>query len=161
MVISARQACRIVDHDELLAACPAGVLVVRLGRGLEPAASASWAERASAVRRQPYLGFAAWAQVRATLALSGRLGCVVTVCGYPVLLADLVAFGSRDGAEVTLDLEPPGDWAALLHERRLVTSPGPAWLLLGAQPYLGRAARARELGVPVNAGRSTTWSRWA
>ncbi|HEX3931859.1 MAG TPA: hypothetical protein VHW64_14230 [Nocardioides sp.] len=149
-----------LDHDALLAACPGGVFVIRLGRGLEPAASASWSERASSIARQPYLGFAAWVQVRARLAGAGRLGCVVTVCGYPVLLADLVSFGARDVGEVPIGLEPPGPWAGLLHQRRLVTSPGPAWLLLGGQPSLGRAGRSRVLGEPVNAGRSTTWSRW-
>ncbi|MBO0846554.1 MAG: hypothetical protein J2P22_14180 [Nocardioides sp.] len=153
-----------VDHAELLAACPGGVLVVRLGPGDEPQEGWPWTERARAFRIQPYLGFAAWLQVRAHLQAQARLACVVTVCGYPVLLADLVSFASQTGDEVDqveLGLEPPGDWSRLLQGHRLVTSPGPRWLLLGGQPYLGRAARARERGEPVNAGRSTTWTRWA
>jgi hypothetical protein len=77
-----------------------------------------------------------------------------------VLLADLVSF-EGEGDQVALGLEPPGDWSRLLHERRLATDPGPRWLVLGAQPCLGRVARARERGEPVNAGRSTTWTRWA
>ena len=58
-----------------------------------------------------------------------------------------------------LGLEHAGEWCRLLEGRRLVTSPGPRWLLLGAQPYLGRAARARQRGETVGAGRSTTWPR--
>jgi hypothetical protein len=148
-----------VEHEHLLAACPGGVMVVRLGPGDEPADAWSWERRAREVRHQPYLGFAAWLQVRAYLAARGRLACAVTVCGYPVLLADLVSFGG-DGDQVVLGLERPGEWSRLLHERRLTTAPGPRWLVLGSQPYLGRAA-GRERGEPVNAGRSTTWTRWA
>src|SRR4051812_38972971 len=154
-----------LDHDELLAACPGGVLVVRLASGAGPEASWPWVRRVEAVQRQPYLGLPAWLQIKARLSVSGRLPCVVTVCGDPVLLADLSSFVSVDddqeAAWVDLGLETPGPWAALLHERRLVTSPGPPWLLLGEQPYLGRAAPARDRGEPVGAGRSTTWTRWA
>jgi hypothetical protein len=109
---------------------------------------------------QPYLGFSAWLQVQAQLAEHGALACVVTVCGYPVLLADLVSFEGADD-QVRLGLDTPGEWSTRLHERRLVTSPGPRWLLLGEQPHLGRAARACERREPVNACRSTTWTRWA
>jgi hypothetical protein len=149
-----------LDHATLLGACPGGVFVVRLGRGEEPAPGDTWEERAETLSSQPYLGFAAWLQIGAYLAAHGRLACVGTVCGYPVLLADLTSFKAQ-GDGVRLGLERAGEWSRLLHERRLVTSPGPRWLLLGAQPYLGRAARAHERGEPVNAGRSTTWSRWA
>ena len=149
-----------IEHEDLLAACPGGVLVVRLGPGDEPENTWSWDRRVDAFQHQPYLGFAAWLQVCAYLAVHGRLASVVTVCGYPVLLADLVSFSGK-GDQVELGLERPGEWSRLLHERRLVTSPGPRWLVLGAQPYLGRAARARDRGEPVNAGRSTTWTRWA
>jgi hypothetical protein len=148
------------DHGDLLGACPGGVLVIRLARGEEPAPGASWEERMQAIRVQPHLGFAAWLQVCAFLSVHGRLAVVVTVCGYPVLLADLTSFRGA-GELVELGLEPPGEWSELLAGRRLVTSPGPRWLMLGGQPYLGRAARARERGEPVGAGRSTTWSRWA
>jgi hypothetical protein len=149
-----------IGHQDLLDACPGGVLVVRLGPGEEQDSSWDWERRAETVRLQPAVGFAAWLQVNALLAVSGRLACVVTVCGYPVLTADLVSFRGV-GDQVDLGLERPGTWASLLHERRLVTSPGPRWLVLGAQPYLGRAARAQERGEPVGAGRSTTWERWA
>jgi hypothetical protein len=149
-----------VDHATLLEACPGGVLVVRLGRGEEPASHDGWRALAEAFRLQPSLGFAAHLQVRAFLAAHGHLACVVAACGYPVLLADLVSFGDH-GDQVELGLEQPGEWSRLLHHRRLVTGPGPRWLLLGAQPCLGRAARARERDEPVEAGRSTTWSRWA
>jgi hypothetical protein len=77
-----------------------------------------------------------------------------------VLLADLVSFQVAED-RIELGLERPGAWSQLLHERRLVTSAGPPWLVLGAQPYLGRAARARDRGEPVNAARATTWTRWA
>ena len=80
-----------IEHEDLLAACPGGVLVVRLGPGDEPENTWSWDRRVDAFQRQPYLGFAAWLQVRAYLAVHGRLASVVTVCGYPVLLADLVS----------------------------------------------------------------------
>jgi hypothetical protein len=86
---------------------------------------------------------------------------VATVCGYPVLTADLVSLAVTADDRLDLGLEPPGAWAALLEHRRLVTSPGPPWLVLGEQPYLGRAQRARDRGEPVGAGRSTTWTRWA
>ena len=150
-----------VDHDSLLAASPGGVLVVRLGPGSEPGDDWSWERRVESYRRQPEISLGAWLQVRVSLRAHGRLACVVTVCGYPVLLADVVACRPVESGHLDLDLEQPGDWSRLLHERRLVTSPGPPWLLLGAQPYLGRAARARERGEPVGAARSTTWTRWA
>ena len=150
-----------VDHDELLAASPGGVLVVRMGPGSEPGDDWSWTRRVEAYRRQPEIALVAWLQVQAHLWVHQRLACVVTVCGYPVLLADLVSFDPAAAGEVELGLEPPGDWSRLLHEHRLVTSPGPPWLLLGAQPYLRGAEQARDRGEPVNEGRSTTWSRWA
>ena len=149
-----------IEHEDLLTMCPGGVLVVRVGPGDELEDTWSWDRRVEALRHQPYLGFAAWLQVRAHLAVHGRLASVFTVCGFPVLLADLVSFDGK-GDQVELGLERPEEWSSLLHERRLVTSPGPRWLVLGAQPYLGRAARARDRGEPVNAGRSTTWTRWA
>jgi hypothetical protein len=174
MLISSGEASRILgaegwsrprwpalDHATLLQACPAGVLVVRLGRGHEPPPGATWSDLADAVRFQPYLGFPAWLQVQAQLATGGRLACVVTVCGHPVLLADLVSFESVAGERIELGLERPGDWSALLHERRLVIGPGRRWLLLGARPCLGRAPHVRQRGEPANAGRSSTWTRWA
>jgi hypothetical protein len=151
---------RPLEHRALLDTCPGGVLVVRLGRGEEPAAGDSWAVRAEAFRRQRHPGLSAWLQVTAFVAVHGRLACVFTVCGRPVLTADLVSFRAA-GDQVELGLESPGGWSSLLRERRLVTGPGPRWLVLGAQPCLGRAAPARERGEPVDAGRSTTWSRWA
>ncbi len=150
-----------VDHDELMAASPGGVLVVRLGPGREPRDDWPWDRRVEVCRRQPEIALVAWLQVRAHLRTCGRLACVVTVCGFPVLLADLVCFDPDGAGSVDLGLERPGAWSRLLEERRLVTSPGPSWLLLGNQPYLGRAARARERGEPVGAGRSTVWSRRA
>jgi len=150
-----------VDHDELMAASPGGVLVVRLGPGMEPGDDWPWDRRVEACRRQPEIALIAWLQIRAHLRTCGRLACVVTVCGFPVLLADLVRFDPDGAGNVNLGLERPGDWSLVLEERRLVTSPGPSWLLLGSQPYLGRAARARERGERVGAGRSTVWGRWA
>jgi len=147
--------------DQLLAASPGGVLVVRLGPGSEPEDDWPWTRRVEAYRRQPEIALVAWLQVQAHLRVYERLACVVTVRGYPVLLADLVSFVPAAAGQVELGLERPGDWSRLLHDHRLVTSPGPSWLLLGAEPYLGRAARAGDRGEPVNAGRSTTWSRWA
>jgi hypothetical protein len=149
-----------VDHGTLLEACSGGVLVVRLARDEEPATSDSWSHRAEALRHQPDVGFAAWHQVRAGLSRHRRLACVATVCGYPVLLADLVGFVAR-GEHVELGLEPPGEWSRHLHRRRLVTRPGPRWLVLGAQSCPGRVVWPQERSEPVNAGRSTTWSRWA
>ncbi|MGC4111089.1 MAG: hypothetical protein QM747_11845 [Nocardioides sp.] len=159
--VRALAAWQPVDHDELLSACDGGVLVVRLERGLEPAASSSWADRAGAVCRQPYLGFAAWVRVRSLLDRAGRLACVVTVSGYPVLLGDLVGLGARLGDQVRIELEPPGEWADVLQGRRLVTPPGPAWQVLGGPRRAGCAAARPDVGVAANAGRSTTWSRWA
>lgn len=156
-----RVAWPVLDHAELLARSPGGALVVRLDPGDEPEPGASWVQRVDAVRRQPYLGFAAWLQVRSLLTEHGRLPCVATVCGSPVLLADLVSFVHAREDLVELGLESPGEWSTLLHARRLVTAPGPPWLVLGAQPYLGRARLARQRGEPVRAGRSTTWTRWA
>ncbi len=113
------------------------------------------------MRFQPYVGFPTWLTVWAFLGVHHRLACVVTVRGFPALLADLVSFEATDDDSVELGLERPGAWSDLLAGRRLVTSPGPPWLLLGAQPYLGRAAQVHARGEPVGAGRSTTWSRWA
>ena len=148
------------EHAALLEACPGGVLVIRLARGEEPASGDSWEQRAEAIRVQPHLGFADWLEVCAHLAVHGRLAMVVTVGDHPVLLADLVSFHGR-GELVELGLERPGEWAGLLAGRRLVTGPGPRWLMLGSRPTPGRAAHGRERGEPVGAGRSTTWSRWA
>jgi hypothetical protein len=150
-----------VDHAELLASCPTGVLVIRLPPGAEPAGDTSWERRADAVRIQPHLGFPAWAHLRARLVRRGRLACVATVCGYPVLTADLVSVRSTADDRLELGLESAGEWEACVERRRLVTGSGPAWLLLGEPPYLGRARSAHDRGEPVGAARSTTWSRWA
>jgi hypothetical protein len=174
MTITTREAPRILedqagveasgwpaaDHATLLEACPGGVVVVRLEHDEEPASTDSWADRVDAFRIQPYLGLAAWLQVRAYLAAHGRSACVVTLGGFPVLLADLVSFEGADD-QVVLGLDRPGAWSELLHGRRLLTAAGPRWVVLGAQPYVGRVARAREHGATSNAGRSSTWSRWA
>jgi hypothetical protein len=74
-----------------------------------------------------------WLQVCAHLSDRDRLACVVTVCGYPVLLTDLVSFVAAGEDRAELALRPPDHWAA----------------------------RARERGEPVNAGRSAIWERWA
>jgi hypothetical protein len=150
-----------LDHESLLAECPGGVLVVRLGRGLEPGPSATWEEMRRVVRRQPYLGFPALLQVQAYLAVHGRLACVATVSDYPVLRADLVSFVATGDDQVELGLERPGSWADQVCGARLVTSPGLPWLLLGAQPCLGRAAPERGEGELAFSPRATTWARWA
>jgi hypothetical protein len=150
----------LADHATLLEACPGGVVVVRLGREEQPAWTASWAERVDAFRIQPYLGLAAWLQVRANLAAHGRSACVVTLSGFPVLLADLVSLEGADD-QVVLGLEQPGAWSELLRGRRLLTGSGPRWVVLGTEPHVGRAIRARDRRATSNAGRSSTWSRWA
>jgi hypothetical protein len=138
-----------VDHTEVLARCPGGVLVVRLGRGDEPAPHDTWQGRADRLRVQPGAGVMARAQVRARIEEHGPLPLVVTVCGYPVLLAELTGLAALPEADpgghhwaerrVVLEMRPPTDRSAartaVVAERRLVTSAGPAWLLLGAQPY--------------------------
>ena len=50
---------------------------------------------------------------------------MATVCGFPVLLADL--HGVHDLAEhrIALDLERASAWQHLLEQRRLVTEPRP------------------------------------
>jgi|tagenome__1003787_1003787.scaffolds.fasta_scaffold20797433_3 hypothetical protein len=168
MVVTSRQASHDLaetagirrDHAALLEACPGGVLVIRLARCEEPAPGDSWEQRAEAFRVQPHLGFAAWLEVCAHLAVHGRLAMAVTVGDRPVLLADLVSF--RGGGElVELGLEPPGEWGGLLAGRRLVTGPGPRWLMLGGRQSPACAARGGDRREPVGAGRSTTWSRWA
>jgi hypothetical protein len=153
-----------LDHAELTASSAGGVVVVRLGPGCEPEAEWSWERRADTWRAQPDVGLFARIQVRGRIAAYGPLPCVITVCGFPVLTADLhdVRGGEQSHRPMALmELAPAGPWAGLLEERRLVTIPGPAWLLLGAQPYLGRAARAREAGEWRGAPRATTWNRWA
>jgi hypothetical protein len=150
-----------VEHTVLLAESPCGVFVARLGPGREVSALATWEQSAAAVRVQADLGFPAWAQAKALLGVGGRLPFVASVCGFPVLLADLVSLRGGFGRDLELGLEPAGPWRHLLDQRRLVTAPGPPWLLLGHQPYLGRAQRARDRGEPVGAGRESTWTRWA
>jgi hypothetical protein len=80
---------------------------------------------------------------------------VATVCGYPVRFAELTGLAllpaSAPGCHwaeqrVALELRQPTEaaappWTTQVAERRLVTGPGPAWILLGSQPYAGRAAR--------------------
>jgi hypothetical protein len=151
-----------IDPDDLLVATPGGALVVRLGPGSETGEGWSWEQRVEACRRQPEIALIAWLQVRAHLRAHARLACVVTVSGFPVLLADLVSFDPDGTGTVELGLEHPGDWSRLLQGRRLLTGAGPPWLLLGSsQPYLGRATPAHERGEPVGPGRSTAWGRWA
>jgi hypothetical protein len=149
------------DHAALLAACRGGVFVLRLGRHTPVSVLDPWAERAAGLRVQADVGFAARLQARAHLAAYDSLPFVATVCGFPVLCGDLASLRGLPDDRVELGLEPAGAWQHVLEARRLVTSPGPPWLLLGRQPYLGRAQRAHDRGEPVGAGRSTTWSRWA
>jgi hypothetical protein len=150
-----------MDPEAVRAESGSRLLVIRLGPGHEPRAEWTWEQRVESVRFQPHLGFPARAQLRAYLGHHERLACVATVCGYPVLVAELAAFDHTVDGRLDLVLEPAGSWAALVERRRLVTGPGPPWLVMGEQPYLGRAARARQRGESVGAGRSTIWSRWA
>jgi hypothetical protein len=149
------------DQAELLSVSPGGVFVLRLGRGREISTALTWEEAVAALEVQSDLGLMMRLHVRSYLAAFGRLPFVATVCGFPVLTADLVSFDAVVDDRVALGLEKAGSWRGLLEGRRLSTSPGPPWLLLGHQPYLGRAEAARERGEPVGAARSTTWSRWA
>jgi len=149
-----------LDHGELDRSCPGGVLVARLGPGREPEPAWSWDERVAAWSAHPDVGLYARLQVAGRLADHGRLPFVVTLCGYPVLTADLTGIRgdpTHPGAAV-MDLAEAGPWTRLLERRRLVTSPGPPWLLTGAQPYLGRAARARTATTWRGDPRRTVWS---
>lgn len=150
-----------VDHDALLALCPAGVFVLRLSQGaVDP--GGSWRARAAALRHQTDVGDFARIQVRARLEDHGTLPVVATICGYPVLLAELVDLASVGPGRVRLALVPPDPlaaWLAPLRSRRLVTSPGPTWLLLGSQPYLRRAGSAWPSDPPPGSGRDTMWAR--
>jgi len=149
-----------VDHDALLALCPAGVFVLRLSHGaVDP--GRSWRARAAALRDQTDVGDFARIQVRARLEDHGTLPLVATICGYPVLLAELVDLVSVGPGRVRLAMVPPDPFAAWLdplRSRRLVTSPGPSWLLLGSQPYLRQAGRACPTDAP-GPGRDTMWAR--
>jgi hypothetical protein len=150
-----------VDQSALLGESPGGVLVARLGRGQDVSVLAPWAEVAASQLTQTDLGLAAWLQVKAYLDLHRRLPFVAMVCGFPVLLADVVSLAAVSGWQLGLGLEAAGPWRRLVDGHRFVTGPGPPWLLLGHQPYLGRAQRARDRAEPVGAGRATTWARWA
>jgi hypothetical protein len=159
MWVSAREASRIFEVEAGMgrqqsrrvllagvAACPSGVFVLRIGRDVA-APSGSWRARAAAVSEQRNVGPLARVQVRLRIQEHGPLPFVVTVCGYPVLLAELtdlppIAPG-RVRAELA-ELERRRLWPALVRAHRLITSPGPPWLLLGWQPFLGRATRRRE-----------------
>src|SRR3954469_744674 len=68
------------DHAEVLAQCPGGLVVVRLGRGKE---------RALSVDTQAGAGQIIRVQVRARIEQHGSVPLVATVCGYPVRLAEL------------------------------------------------------------------------
>jgi hypothetical protein len=149
-----------VDHGELSRSCPGGMVVARLGPGREPEPAWSWDQRVAAWRTHADVGLFARMQVAGRLADHGTLPFVVTLCGYPLLTADLTDVqGDPDDARVAvMDLAQAGPWTRLLERRRLVTSPGPPWLLIGAQPYLGRAARAREARGWRGDPRRTVWT---
>jgi hypothetical protein len=135
-----------VDHGELLGASPHGVFVLRLGRGVV-APSGSWAERATALREMPDVGPLARVQVRLRIHEHGLVPFVATVCGYPVLLAGLTDLPPVAPGRVRAELTEPehaSRWLPKVVRSRLITSPGPPWLLLGSQPFLGRATRRRE-----------------
>jgi hypothetical protein len=135
-----------LDHGELLDASPHGVFVLRLGRdAVSP--SGSWPERATALRGLRDVGPLARIQVRLRIHEHGPLPFVATVCGYPVLLARLTDLPPVTPGRVRAELTEPehgSPWPALVERSRLITSPGPPWLLLGSQPFLGRATRRRE-----------------
>ncbi|WP_151082904.1 hypothetical protein [Nocardioides cynanchi] len=130
------------DHAEVLAQCPGGPLVVRLGRGDERAAPVETLAGAGQIIRS---------QVRARIEEHGSVPLVATVCGYPVRLAELTGLAVLPGASasgshwaqqrVAVEFREPSEessrWTRQVTERRLVTGPGPAWLLLGSQPYAG------------------------
>lgn len=137
------------DPREVLARCPGGVVVIRLGRGDEPDATGTWQALAERLCVQPGAGLMARTQLRARIEQHGPLPLVATVCGYPVLLAELTGVIRLTAAEpggthwaqqgVSLSLREPADgsagWTTLVTRRRLATGPGPVWLLLGAQPF--------------------------
>jgi hypothetical protein len=150
-----------VDHEELLRTCPGGLFVLRLAR--DTSTARSWAARAAAVRDQADVGALARIQVRGRLEANGTLPLVATVCGYPVLTAQLVDLMSVSPRRIRLELaepDPSATWVGLLRGRRLLTGPGPSWLLLGVEPGLGGAPRAREHPLSPGASRETMWTRW-
>jgi len=135
------------DHSDLLRVSPGGLFVLRLGPdAVVP--SGTWRERTEAVGDLRDVGPLARFQVRVGIQQHGPLPFVATACGYPVLLAGLSDLPPVAPGRVRPDLTAPepgtGRWTRLLRARRLITSPGPPWLLLGSQPFLGRAIRARE-----------------
>ncbi len=136
-----------VDHRELLRASPAGVFVLRLSCSVRSLPE-PWHERAAFLTEQDDVRGLARVQVRARIADAGPLPFVATICGFPVLLAELADLQPSDPGRVHADLTRPSPerrWVHHVTGRRLTTSAGPRWLLLGSQPYLGGTRRAREL----------------
>ena len=72
-------------------------------------------------------------EMRRVVEAQGFLPLVATVCGFVASGADITAVwpgASGSGQGSTLDLEEPGTWFEEFRNRRFVTGPGSAWLLL-------------------------------
>jgi hypothetical protein len=160
--VGALAARPVVDEVALLAQEPGGVLVARVGRVGEISVPDPAEGAAATMCVRSGLGLEAWLGVRAHLDAHERMPFVATVCGFPVLVADVVRIAATPGPQVELEVEPAGPWRRLVDGRRLVTRPGPTWLLLGHRPSLGRARQAAGgRGERVGAARSASWTRWA
>lgn len=124
---------RGVRVDEVDAACPCGLVVVRLGRGQPMCVTSSWAERADLARGPWDLSVARRIRIRLAAERLGGFPLVATLGGFVVLGADITDIrgaGPQDGRSV-LDLDPPGPWHATFDERRLPSGPGPACVVRG------------------------------
>jgi hypothetical protein len=129
-----------VSADDLAAACPGGLLVIRLPRETSIDTGEAWAQRVAQVGARPFMPTMS-AILGVQITVAGRLPWVATLCGYAVLCAEVTGLRKREDGRVAFTLAKPGAWAHDVAGRLLRTRRGRPWLFLEPGGAAGLSAR--------------------
>jgi hypothetical protein len=115
---------RVVDPDELSAACPHGLYIARIDRTRGVDVTSGWAELARRLALQPPMPAMTRALLGARMAAYPQLPWVATLCGYVVLGADALGAVVATSGSIAFTLAPPSSWFNVIVDRVLPTGRG-------------------------------------
>ncbi|TCJ22696.1 hypothetical protein [Nocardioides jejuensis] len=101
-----------------------GMLILRVGRGLDP--RASWSPQELLSRSWPIAPLARW-ELKAR-SQREPIPCVITAAGFVAAGADIVGAEVDGDGRTVLRTTAPSHWWAALEGRRLPTGPGTSWM---------------------------------
>jgi hypothetical protein len=117
-----------VDLEALAAACPHGVHVARIRRGLPFHCDWPWSRQAETLATQPGMTPMTRALVVGLpIAAHGGLPWVATVSGFVVFAATATGARVAEDGRIVFDLAPPDAWRAAVERRWFYAGPGRHW----------------------------------